>query len=102
LSPLAWLDAGQAYLRGWARANRIQFGRRVTRSQLNALTLLGTRNSQAAVPRGMHEPSVDCQRNGWPFASARRDARSRSKGAKPSAILALALLVLNVKTLLTG
>jgi pimeloyl-ACP methyl ester carboxylesterase len=53
LQPLAWLDAWRAYLNGSAHiANRIQFGRSATRSQLNAVTLLGTRNPQGVLARG--------------------------------------------------
>ena len=53
LQPLAWLDAWRAYLSGAAHvANRIQFGRSVTRGQLNAVTLLGTRNPQGVLARG--------------------------------------------------
>ncbi|KQW81083.1 hypothetical protein ASC89_04425 [Devosia sp. Root413D1] len=53
LQPLAWLSAWQSYLSGSAHvANRIGFGNHVTRSQLNAVTLLGTRNSPAAQARG--------------------------------------------------
>lgn len=53
LQPLVWLDAWRAYLSGSAHiANRIQFGRSVTHSQLNAVTLLGTRNAQGNLARG--------------------------------------------------
>jgi pimeloyl-ACP methyl ester carboxylesterase len=53
LQPLAWLDAWRAYLNGSAHlANRIQFGGSVTRSQLNAVTLLGTRNPQGVLAHG--------------------------------------------------
>jgi pimeloyl-ACP methyl ester carboxylesterase len=53
LQPLAWLEAWRSYASGWAHlANRVQFGKTVTRSQLNAVTLLGTRNSPAALARG--------------------------------------------------
>jgi len=53
LQPLAWLDAWRAYLSGSAHiANRVQFGRKVTRSQLNAVTLLGTRNPQGVLAQG--------------------------------------------------
>lgn len=53
LQPLAWLDAWRAYLSGSAHiANRIQFGRSVTRSQLDAVTLLGTRNPQGVLADG--------------------------------------------------
>jgi pimeloyl-ACP methyl ester carboxylesterase len=53
LAPLAWLSAWQSYLNGTAHlANRLQFGRGVTRSQLEHTTLLGTRNSQAVLAKG--------------------------------------------------
>lgn len=52
-APLAWLSAWQSYLNGTAHlANRLQFGRAVTRSQLEHTTLLGTRNSQAVLAKG--------------------------------------------------
>ena len=48
LEPLAWLDAWRAYLTGWAHvANRIQFGKTVTRSQLDAVTCLGPATRRA-------------------------------------------------------
>jgi len=51
--PLAWLGAWQGYLNGTAHmANRLQFGRYVTRSQLEHTTLLGTRNSPGILARG--------------------------------------------------
>lgn len=51
--PLAWLGAWQGYLNGTAHmANRLQFGRYVTRSQLEHTTLLGTRNSPAILAKG--------------------------------------------------
>lgn len=53
LLPLVWLSAWQSYLSGSAHlANRIGFGKHVTRSQLNATALLATRNSPAAQARG--------------------------------------------------
>lgn len=53
LQPIVWLDSWRNYLNGSAHiANRIQFGRTVTRSQLNAVTLLGTRNAQGNLARG--------------------------------------------------
>ena len=53
LTPLAWLSAWQSYLNGTAHlANRIQFGAAPSRSQLEHTTLLGTRNSPAALARG--------------------------------------------------
>lgn len=45
LQPLAWLSAWQSYLSGSAHLlNRLGFGARVTRSQLEHTTLLATRN----------------------------------------------------------
>ena len=53
LTPLAWLGAWQSYFSGSAHmANRLGFGRYVTRSQLEHTTLLATRNSPAAQARG--------------------------------------------------
>lgn len=53
LQPLAWLMAWQSYLSGSAHlANRLGFGRYVTRSQLNHTTLLSTRNPPGNVERG--------------------------------------------------
>ncbi|WP_167762466.1 alpha/beta fold hydrolase [Brevundimonas intermedia] len=53
LAPLAWLSAWQSYLNGTAHlSNRLQFGRAVTRSQLEHTTLLGTRNSQSVLAKG--------------------------------------------------
>lgn len=53
LKPLAWLGAWQGYLNGTAHiANRLQFGKYVTRSQLEHTTLLGTRNSPAILAKG--------------------------------------------------
>ena len=53
LQPLVWLSAWQSYLSGSAHlANRIGFGKHVSRSQLNAVTLLGTRNPPGALARG--------------------------------------------------
>lgn len=53
LKPLAWLGAWQGYLNGTAHiANRLQFGKDVTRSQLEHTTLLGTRNSPAILAKG--------------------------------------------------
>lgn len=50
---LAWLGAWQGYLNGTAHiANRLQFGKLVTRSQLEHTTLLGTRNSPAILAQG--------------------------------------------------
>lgn len=53
LKPLAWLGAWQGYLNGTAHiANRLQFGKYVTRSQLEQTALLGTRNSPAILAKG--------------------------------------------------
>jgi pimeloyl-ACP methyl ester carboxylesterase len=53
LLPLAWLSSWQSYLSGSAHfANRVAFGPRVTRSQLNHVALLGTRNSPATLAKG--------------------------------------------------
>jgi pimeloyl-ACP methyl ester carboxylesterase len=53
LHPLVWIGAWQGYLNGSAHiANRIGFGRHVTRSQLDHNTLLATRNPPAASARG--------------------------------------------------
>lgn len=53
LLPLAWLSSWQSYLSGSSHvANRITHGPRVTRSQLEHVTLLGTRNSPAVIARG--------------------------------------------------
>ncbi|MGN6210444.1 alpha/beta fold hydrolase [Asticcacaulis sp.] len=53
LTPLAWLSAWQSYLSGSAHlANRIAFGKSVTRSQLGHTTLLSTRNSPGHQAQG--------------------------------------------------
>lgn len=53
LQPLVWLGAWQSYLSGMAHvANRIGFGKYVTRSQLNHVTLLATKNPPGNVDRG--------------------------------------------------
>lgn len=53
LQPLAWLAAWQSYFSGSAHiANRLGFGRFVTRSQLNHTTLLATRNPPGVLARG--------------------------------------------------
>jgi pimeloyl-ACP methyl ester carboxylesterase len=53
LQPLAWLSAWQSYLSGTAHlANRLGFGRHVTRSQLEHTTLLATRNPPGALAKG--------------------------------------------------
>jgi len=53
LQPLAWLLKWQSYLSGSSHlAHRGGFGRYVTRSQLEHVTLLATRNPPAALARG--------------------------------------------------
>lgn len=53
LQPLVWLSAWQGYLSGSAHmANRLGFGRFVTRSQLDHTALLPTRNPPAVQGRG--------------------------------------------------
>ena len=53
LQPLVWLGAWQSYLSGSAHmANRLGFGKYVTRSQLEHTTLLATRNPQGNIQRG--------------------------------------------------
>lgn len=53
LQPLVWLSAWQSYLSGGAHmANRLGFGKYVTRSQLEHTTLLSTRNSPGNIHRG--------------------------------------------------
>lgn len=53
LQPLVWLSAWQSYLSGSAHlANRIGFGKYVTRSQLEHTTLLSTRNAPGNINRG--------------------------------------------------
>jgi len=53
LQPLVWLSAWQSYLSGMAHlANRIGFGKYVTRSQLEHTTLLSTRNPPGNIHRG--------------------------------------------------
>ncbi|KQY96590.1 alpha/beta fold hydrolase [Brevundimonas sp. Root1423] len=53
LQPLAWLAAWQSYLSGSAHmANRLGFGRFVTRSQLEHTTLLATRNPPGVLAKG--------------------------------------------------
>ena len=53
LQPLVWLAAWQSYLSGSAHlANRLGFGRFVTRSQLEHNTLLTTRNPPGVQARG--------------------------------------------------
>lgn len=53
LQPLVWLSAWQSYLSGSAHiANRLGFGKFVTRSQLEHTTLLSTRNAPGNIHRG--------------------------------------------------
>lgn len=53
LEPLAWLSAWQSYLSGTAHlANRVGFGKGVTRSQLNHVTLLATKNRPGNIEKG--------------------------------------------------
>jgi pimeloyl-ACP methyl ester carboxylesterase len=53
LQPLVWLGAWQSYFSGSAHlANRLGFGKFVTRSQLEHATLLSTRNAPGNVMRG--------------------------------------------------
>ena len=53
LQPLAWLTAWQSYLSGTAHiANRLGFGKHVTRSQLNHVTLLSTKNAPGEIEKG--------------------------------------------------
>lgn len=53
LQPLLWLSAWQSYLSGAAHvANRIGFGKHVSRSQLNVASLLATKNPPGAQARG--------------------------------------------------
>lgn len=53
LQPLVWLSVWQSYLSGTAHmANRLGFGKYVTRSQLEHTTLLSTRNSPGNIDRG--------------------------------------------------
>lgn len=53
LQPLVWLSAWQSYFSGSAHmANRLGFGKYVTRSQLEHTTLLSTRNSPGNIDRG--------------------------------------------------
>ncbi|WMT92795.1 alpha/beta hydrolase [Pelagibacterium sp. H642] len=53
LQPIVWLMAWQSYLSGWTHiANRFGFGKYVTRSQLNHVSLLTTRNSPGDQAKG--------------------------------------------------
>jgi pimeloyl-ACP methyl ester carboxylesterase len=53
LLPISWLSAWQSYLSGSTHmANRLGFGRGVTRGQLDHVSLLSARNSPASLARG--------------------------------------------------
>lgn len=53
LQPLAWLSTWQSYLSGMSHvANRFGFGKYVTRSQLEHVTLLSTKNPPGNIQRG--------------------------------------------------
>lgn len=53
LQPLAWLSAWQSYFSGTAHlGNRLGFGKYVTRSQLNHVTLLATKNPPGNIQKG--------------------------------------------------
>ena len=53
LQPLVWLSAWQSYLSGMAHlGNRLGFGKFVTRSQLNHVTLLAAKNPPGNVQKG--------------------------------------------------
>jgi pimeloyl-ACP methyl ester carboxylesterase len=53
IEPLAWLGNWQSYWSGWAHlANRLQFGSKVTRAQLEHVTLVGTRNPPGVIAAG--------------------------------------------------
>jgi pimeloyl-ACP methyl ester carboxylesterase len=53
LQPLAWLTTWQSYLSGTAHiANRFGFGKYVTRSQLEHVTLLSTKNPPGNIQKG--------------------------------------------------
>jgi len=52
LQPIAWANLWQSYLSGCAHlANRIQFGKDVTRSLLEQTTLVATRNPPASIEK---------------------------------------------------
>ncbi|WP_369062446.1 alpha/beta hydrolase [Caulobacter sp. 73W] len=63
-APMAWLANWQGYLSGSAHiAHRLGFGRSVTRTQLEHVTLMAVRNSPAAEARGnlaMFAWDADC------------------------------------------
>lgn len=70
LQPLAWLSSWQSYLSGSAHmSTRIGFGRYVTRSQLDATTMLMTINPPAVSARG------DLAMFRWDSAMALADLR---------------------------
>lgn len=53
LQPLAWLSTWQSYLSGMSHiANRLGFGKYVTRSQLEHVTLLSTKNPPGNIQKG--------------------------------------------------
>lgn len=53
IQPLAWLSAWQSYFSGMCHlANRVGFGKHVTRSQLNHVSLLSTRNPPGNIAKG--------------------------------------------------
>lgn len=53
LQPIAWLSAWLSYLSGMSHiANRLGFGKYVTRSQLEHVTLLATRNPPGNISKG--------------------------------------------------
>jgi pimeloyl-ACP methyl ester carboxylesterase len=53
LQPLAWVSTWQSYLSGMSHvANRLGFGKHVTRSQLEHVTLLSTKNPPGNIQKG--------------------------------------------------
>jgi len=53
LAPLAWLSAWQSYFSGSSHlVNRLTFGKQVTRTQLDHVSLLAARNSPASMAHG--------------------------------------------------
>lgn len=53
LTPLAWINAWQSYLSGTSHlVNRLTFGKRVTRTQLDHVSLLAARNPPASLALG--------------------------------------------------
>jgi pimeloyl-ACP methyl ester carboxylesterase len=68
LLPLTWLSGWQSYLSGTAHiANRLTFGKTVTRSELKHVTLISTRNSPAVIAEGelamLHWDATDALQN---------------------------------------